>query len=180
MHTVISCANRNTLTFSYTFCMPLMPFCCLIDLEIYGLYWIDRSCILHSNRVLYFRSRRIHGSMDRVWQWLHPKVCIHGRSHIIHTKAHCLVYHSGLWNESVAKASWSLQWSISGCEIYVYRIAQKTWKVILSQKWWLTNKFLFIRNTLKRLLIIITINSEKHMEKSNNNNNKKSNNITSN
>ena len=43
--------------------------------------WMNVCC-----RVLHVRSRRIHDSMDTVWQWLHHKVCVHGVSHIIHTQ----------------------------------------------------------------------------------------------
>ena len=37
-------------------------------------------------RVLYVRSKRIHDTMDAVWQWLHHQVCVHGVSDIIHTQ----------------------------------------------------------------------------------------------
>ena len=68
-------------------------------------------------RVLYVRSKRIHDTMDAVWQWLHHQVCVHGVSDIIHTQKIITIYTPRwLWLYYVALAAWNLQRSISGCE----------------------------------------------------------------
>ena len=70
MYAIMLFANRDTLTSSFSVCIPLISFCCLMALtRTFDLYWLDMEKV---DRIVLFlilvESRWV--SLHLIWCWL--------------------------------------------------------------------------------------------------------------